>query len=711
MKKNIFIFVQCLFSIWSFAQDTCATAIPITAGLHVVTAVNGTDIPSPICASNGVIAGTNGKGEWYSYTPTQNYTVTISTNISQNNPLVDTRFHVYTGTCGNLTCAGGNDDSGASYSSVAIFNVSAGITYTIAFDNRWTSNGFTFQLIENPLVIPTPQRITYTTQNIPTINSTYNLCVVDMNGDRKDDIAGVSANNLRIHYQGAGGTFTNTDFPITGTSNMPSWSLAAGDYNKDGYNDIILGGGSAVTFWKSNSTGTAYTNESFSQYVFCQRTNFVDLNNDGNLDAFSCHDVDPNIVFVNDGVSNLIFHQSGVTNYPIFNSSGNLVFDQSIPNSGNKILVGVHTEGGNYGSIFVDYDNDGDQDLFIAKCRGGAGTAKINELHKNTSYTDAMGNKIIRFEDVSIAANLADPVQTWSSAWADYDNDGDLDIVVGASSTTDGSHKYMRNNGDSTFTDITTGSGWDTNTSTNVEHVAHDFDNDGFVDVLGGGNKIMFNLGNGTFAPSNYSAIAVGGIGDLNNDGFLDFLNGSNVRYAIPNSNNWLKVTLQGIASNSYGIGARVEIYGAWGKQIRDIHSGDGFRYMSTLNAHFGIGAATAITKIKVIWPSGTVDIITNPNINQTVNVIEGNFPLSASTFNGKEVVIYPNPTSDYVSISNIELLDVNAIQIIDTNGKTISRITSNFNSIDVSNLSNGIYILSIETKEGKKFAENFIKK
>lgn len=683
MKKNIFIFVQCLFSIWSFAQDTCASAIPITAGLHVVTAVNGTDIPSPICASNGVIAGTNGKGEWYSYTPTQNYTVTISTNISQNNPLVDTRFHVYTGTCGNLTCFAGDDDSGTNYSSIDIFNVTAGTSYIIAFDNRWSSNGFTFQLIENPLVVPTPQRITYTTQNIATVNSTYNLCVVDMNGDRKDDIAGVSASNLRIHYQGTGGTFTNSDFPITGTSNMPSWSLAAGDYNKDGYNDLILGGGSAVTFWKSNSTGTAYSNETFSQYVFCQRTNFVDLNNDGNLDAFSCHDVDPNVYFINNGSGVLTFYQSGVTP--------------------GATTMGIHTEGGNYGSIFVDYDNDGDQDLFIAKCRGGAGTAKFNEMHRNN------GNGT--FTDVSIEANLYDPIQTWSSAWADYDNDGDLDIVVGASSTADGNHKYMRNNGNGTFTDITSGSGWDTNASTSIEHVAHDFDNDGFVDVLGGGNKIMFNLGNGTFAPSNYSAIAVGGIGDLNNDGFLDFLNGSNVRYAIPNSNNWLKVTLQGIASNSYGIGARVEIYGAFGKQIRDIHSGDGFKYMSSLNAHFGIGAATAITKIKVIWPSGTVDIISNPNINQTLNVIEGNFPLSASTFNGKNVIIYPNPASDYLTISNIEHLNINAIHIIDTNGKTISKITSNYNAIDVSNLSNGIYIISIETKEGKKFAENFIKK
>ena len=202
MKIITFILTLCLFSSWSFAQDTCASALPITAGLHVVAAVDGTNIPSPICANNGVIPGTNGKGEWYTYTPTQNYTVTVSTNITQNNPLRDTRFHVYTGTCGNLTCYAGDDDSGANYSSVDVFNVIAGTTYIIAFDNRWSSTGFTFQLSEGPFVPTTPQRITYITQNIPTVNSSYNLCVVDMNGDRKDDIAGVSANNLKIHYQG-----------------------------------------------------------------------------------------------------------------------------------------------------------------------------------------------------------------------------------------------------------------------------------------------------------------------------------------------------------------------------------------------------------------------------------------------------------------------------------------------------------------------------
>jgi len=507
--------------------------------------------------------------------------------------------------------------------------------------------------------------------------------VVDMNGDRRDDIVGVSTNNLRIHYQGTGGTFTNSDFPIAGSSNMPSWSLAAGDYNKDGFNDLILGGNSAVTFWRSNSTGTVYTNISYPQYVFCQRTNFVDLNNDGNLDAFSCHDVDPNVYYINNGSGDLTFFQSGVTS--------------------GATTIGIHPEGGNYGSIFVDYDNDGDQDLFIAKCRGGSGTAKFNEMHRNN------GNGT--FTDVSVAANLYDPVQTWSAAWADYDNDGDLDIVVGASSSSDGTHKYMKNNGDATFTDSTAGSGWDTNASLNIEHIAHDFDNDGFVDVLGGGNKIMFNVGNGTFAPSFYPNIAVGGIGDLNNDGFLDFLNGNTIRYAVPNTNNWLKLSLQGIASNSNGIGARVEIYGDWGKQIRDVRSGDGFRHMSSLNVHFGIGQATTINQVVIRWPSGIVDIYSNVSRNQTLAVVEG-ATLAVNSFNNTVFSIYPNPAKNSINIQlkNDVSVILKAASIYDLTGKIVLTTSDLNQPINVEKLATGTYILSITDTDDKSYTQKFIK-
>lgn len=680
MKK--YLLLTLLFaSFGAVAQNTCSTALPINEGLTVVTIVDGTEIPAPICAPNGPVAS-NGKGEWYSYTPIQNYSVTITTNIEQNTPRVDTRFHVYTGTCGTLTCIAGDDDSGLNYSSSDTFNVVAGTTYLVAFDNRWTSNGFTFQLIEAPFVTPPVLKISYTTQTISTINSAFNLCVVDMNGDRKDDIVGVSSGNLKIHYQGLGGTFSTSNFPITGASNMPSWSLAAGDYNKDGYNDLLLGGGNGVTFWKSNSTGTAYTNESFPQYVFSQRTNFVDLDNDGNLDAFTCHDVDPNVYFMNDGSGVLTFYQSGITP--------------------GATTIGVHPEGGNYGSIFVDYDNDGDQDLFIAKCRGGSGSAKFNELHRN--------NGDGTFTDISVAANLYDPVQTWSAAWADFDNDGDLDIVVGASSTSDGSHKYMKNNGDGTFTDTTTGSGWDTNTSTSIEHVAHDFDNDGWVDVLGGGNKIMFNLGNGTFAPENYINIAVGGIGDLNDDGFLDFLNGSTIRYAVPNANNWLKVSLQGVASNSYGIGARVEIYGAWGTQIRDIRSGDGFKYMSSLNAHFGIGTATAITQIIVRWPSGTVDTIDNPLINTRIHLVENSTALDNEKFSNSTFSIFPNPAKHTLNIKSNDAIRMKNAQVYDIAGKLILSAVLENDSLNVDSLKTGSYILVLEDANGKRHSKKFLK-
>ena len=489
MKKITLLIMLLFIGQFLKAQGSCETAIPIAGpGYFLVSSyASGATIPSPICAANGEGATA---GQWYSYTPTADHAVTISTDIAQNNPRIDTRFHVYIGSCGSLTCYGGDDDSGLNYSSVATFNATANTTYIIAFDNRWSSSAFTFQLTESA-VTHTP--LNYTTQTIATVNSTYNICVADMNGDHLDDMVGVSANNLRIHYQSptTPGAFTVADFPITGTSMMPNWSMAAGDCNKDGYNDLILGSGQGLSVWRSNSTGTAYSNFTPGDYIFCQRTNFADLNNDGNLDVFSCHDIAPHCYYLNDVAGGLSFYQSNTT-----------------PGAMN-----FGTIGGNYSTLFTDFDNDGDVDVFISKCSGPP-----CELHRND------GNGV--YTDISAIAQInVTPIQTWSSGIADYDNDGDMDIIITAST---GSHKYFRNNLDTSnnteeaFTNITAGSGWDTNTSTNIDNVAYDFDNDGFVDVLGGGNKIMFNQGNSTFSAVSYAGISVGAIGDLNNDGFLD---------------------------------------------------------------------------------------------------------------------------------------------------------------------------------------------
>jgi hypothetical protein len=460
---------------------------------------------------------------------------------------------------------------------------------------------------------------------------------------------------------------------------MPNWSMAAGDCNRDGFNDIILGNGSGLSVWRSNNTGTAYSNYTPGEYIFCQRTNFADLNNDGNLDVFSCHDIAPNCYYLNDGNDGLTFYQSNTT-----------------PGAMN-----FGTIGGNYSTLFTDFDNDGDTDVFISKCSGPP-----CELHRND------GNGV--YTDISAIAQInVTPIQTWSSAIADFDNDGDMDVIITASA---GTHKYFRNNLDTTnsteeaFTNITTGSGWDSNTSTNIDNVAYDFDNDGFVDVLGGGSKIMFNQGNSTFAPVAYTGMTMGAVADMNNDGFLDIVNGSTIRYAVPNTNNWLKLALQGIQSNSNGIGARIEIYGAWGKQIRDIRSGEGFKYMGSLNAHFGIGQATTIDQVVIKWPSGTVDTFNDVTPNQLLNVVEGS-TLGVNSFTTNAFTLYPNPVKNTINLSMVnQNLTLKSAEIFDLNGRRVLESAITNHSINVEKLAIGTYILVVRDMDNKDYTQKFIK-
>ncbi|WP_430405656.1 FG-GAP-like repeat-containing protein [Fluviicola sp.] len=670
MKINFTFFLLLGMPWLSQAQNTCATASLITAGTYVVTAVDGTEIPTLICAGNGT---GQTAAEWYKYIPTADYTINLTTDLAATAG-VDTRFHVYSGTCGAPVCVAGDDDGGSGLTSTASFNVTTGTTYIICFDNRWSSTGFSFELTEHPVVVPVTPPITFTANTFPSISGTYGLASTDMNGDFLDDIVTVSASSVQILYQQISGAYVTTNIPTSTTMFQPSWSMAIGDIDKNGFNDMLYGSGNGVTFMKANATGTAYTEVSGSEYIFCQRTNFVDINNDGNLDAFSCHDIDPNVYYLNDGSGNLIYHQGG---------------------------LGDHPEGGNYGSIWTDYDNDGDQDLFIAKCRGGSSTAKINELHRND------GGGV--FTDVSAASNMADPIQTWSSAWNDFNNDGWMDAAIGASSTDDGTHKLMKNNGDGTFSNVTAGSGWDTNPSLNIEHVSFDFDNDGFADVLGGGNKIMFGNGDMTFDPVVY-AFSSGSVGDMNNDGFLDIRNGNTIYMSDKNSNNWITINLQGIQSNSNGIGARVEIYGSWGKQIRDIRSGDGFKYMNTLNAHFGIGTATGIDSLFIKWPSGQIDQVNNPTINAPITIVEGSHPLSLLEVDGKKITLYPNPTTDYLTIENFDLLGATSIEIYTQLGERVLETQKKDSKISLTGLVSGRYFLVIKTKNGQKYSESFIK-
>jgi hypothetical protein len=266
MKKiYLFLFTSLWFS--SFGQNTCSTALGITAGTYSVIIVDGTDVPSPICADNGT--GANA-GEWYTYTPTADFTLTVTTDLAVNAGR-DTRFHVYTGSCGSFVCHAGDDDSGSGYLSVDVFQVEEGITYYIAFDNRWDSDAFDFELSESPPVITIDPPVTFTSQYISTIFGSYSIAISDMNGDYLDDIVTVSEGEIQIHYQQPGGGFTPVTIATDLADFLPTWSIAIADYDKNGFNDLLYGGGSGVTFMRANATGTAFEEISGTEYVFSQR--------------------------------------------------------------------------------------------------------------------------------------------------------------------------------------------------------------------------------------------------------------------------------------------------------------------------------------------------------------------------------------------------------------------------------------------------------
>ncbi len=677
MKKTTITLITLLGFFILNAQNNCENAIVISEGIHNIGVIDGNQAPLD-CTSD--INGSN--AEWFKYEAINNISITITSALAVNTG-VDTRLNVYSGTCADLTCVGGDDDAGPGpnddlgYTSIYTFNAIAGTDYYILFDNRWSNSVVSFELIEGEeYVIPPGGDVTFHLADVPNLGSPY--VFVDMNNDDLDDLVTVDNNAVRINYQKEDGSFDQVDIATTNAVNNPSWSIAAGDLDGNGYMDLLYGGGQGATFMYGNKTETSnpannyateFTETSPDIYIFSQRTNFVDINNDGNLDAFVCHDVAPNVYFINDGNGGLETHQVG---------------------DGNSVDLGL--PGSNYASIFFDYDNDHDIDMYISKC-----TSEPNQLIRN--------NGDGTYTNVSVGSGADSLLRTWASAVGDFNNDGYMDILIGASS---GANGLMINNGDGTFTDITIGSGFDTFNNVSHEYIAEDFNNDGFIDVLSSG-IIMINNGDMTFAPAT-SIVGEGAIGDGNNDGFLDVFAGGFLKVNNNTEGNWLKVNLTGNQSNLDGIGARIEIVTTLGTQIRDVKSGVGFKYMSSITAHFGLGEDTEIETLTIYWPSGAVDVISNPIINNSLNVVEGSSPLSIDENLLNNVNVYPNPVTNELTIKTTLDLENSVIAIFDVQGKKVFNSFFESNTLAVENLENGIYFLRIIQNE-KQINLKFIKK
>ena len=463
--------------------------------------------------------------------------------------------------------------------------------------------------------------------NNPQLTSGVPIAVGDINGDGYDAIVRLSNTlALEVEYQQPDGTFTLLDFgPIGGGA----WGMALGDINGDGMLDVFAGGyQDGLKILTANATGDDFTLSQIQgagTSVFTQCAAFADINNDSTLDLFVCHDNGLSSPFNNDGTGTFTYDLGLI----------NPMSDGGTP--GNN-----ESNSGNYGIVWVDYDRDGDLDMYLSKCRLGVNSPtdprRMNLLFENQGDGT--------YVDMAEERGLRPYGQSWAADFGDIDNDGDFDAIV---INHDINSVIYENDGMNNFTDITSSTGAGPALAMGQDGIQvhmEDFDNDGFIDILqtasfGGDHLLLFNNGDGTFSnddqafPSTFT-IQSAAIGDLNSDGFPDVIGGHANGYNSPsnnpdqlfinpgNDNHWINIRLHGVESNSMAVGAVVELNGSWGTQLRSVRSGESYGISNTHTLHFGIGAEETIDSIVIHWPAGGTDTAMNPPIDVQVDITEG---------------------------------------------------------------------------------------
>lgn len=483
------------------------------------------------------------------------------------------------------------------------------------------------------------------------VSSGYVMGVSDLNGDGLDDIIRFDgAQQCLVDYQNADGTFTNVN--LGNLTNSDVWSVVVADVDENGINDLVTGAFyEAIIMVKMMDNGMYDINPLDGPNIFMQGASFSDINNDGAVDYFGCHDDALSSPYENDGAGNLFY-------------SENLINTATLDPAHNS---------GNYACTWVDYDNDGDSDMYVSKCRLGVSDPEDGRRLNRMFQNDGEGN----YTDVAEEIGLLPKGQSWATEFGDIDNDGDMDAIM---INHDIRTKLYENDGAGNFTDISLAAGIDltpANFANGLQTYMFDFDNDTYLDIIltsyftfpkvyrNNGDKTFTELNNAEVFGTdinldNNNDIQSGAIGDLNNDGFLDFLvgfaNGINIpNTGVPdrlylnsgNTNNYIKIDLEGITSNLNGIGARIELNGPWGTLIRDVKSGQGYGIMNSLQTTIGIGDATEISSIIVKWPSGCVTVINDPAINMVTTVIESCAALVSSTeeiCEGETIIINGEP-------------------------------------------------------------------
>lgn len=435
-----------------------------------------------------------------------------------------------------------------------------------------------------------------------------------------------SSGNVKdaLYHSNKDGTFSRATNTIS-TRVSTSWNAAAGDFNNDGFDDLVVAHiFGADDLYRNDGQGNfRRLTKSDAGLPVADMDNSVDsgwadYNRDGFIDLFAAN------------------AYNARANDCLYQNNGNGTFTKM---TASQVGALVSDNAATGPCAWVDYDNDLWPDLWVGTAWGDNGASgKQSLFHNNCDGT---------FSKVS-AGSLDRNAAGGVALWADYDNDGFLDVFLTSWTRTNSLH---RNLGGQTFADVSEAAGL-ARAKGDLMGAWGDFDNDGFLDLIvlphtGATPAALYrNNTAGTFTSVNIGSPLEEGdrrVGvawaDYDNDGFLDLLITcgdarpmNNLLYHNDgNSHRWLKVKLTGTKSNRSAIGAKVRVQATirgqqmW--QMREItgNSGNtsGAVGATGLIAHFGLGDATNVTALRIEWPSGTAQQLSNVGANQFLTIWE----------------------------------------------------------------------------------------
>jgi len=443
----------------------------------------------------------------------------------------------------------------------------------------------------------------------------------DYNNDGFEDVFVYKWGRQLLYRNQGNGVFEN----VTPESGLDFWMNANSavwtDINRDGFIDLYIGGYFPEEFnlWKVETTrimqeSFEYANNGGRNYLFLNRGNgkfedvtyaygvectrwtmsvgAADLNGDKWPDLYLANDYGPEVLFIN---------QEGKK----FEQASGTTLEQT-SKSGMNVAFG-------------DLYNDGTPDVYVTNISKPGYLFQGNNLRRNLITKNG---KMI---NIAIG-EIANAGWSWGAQFGDLNNDGYLDLFVAngfISANPEKDYWYemgqvaMGNN--QIFQDVNNWAAMDDQSLSGYET-----------------SRLYLNDGAGGF----YDVAKVAGIVDqydgrgvalvdLFNRGMLDVVvanqNGPLLVYQnqVDEENSWISFDLKGISSNSSAIGAEIHVYWENNQQVQFVSGGDSFAAQSQRRRHFGLGNAVKIEKVEIFWPSGLVQILTDPPLNQIHFILE----------------------------------------------------------------------------------------